>query len=180
MRRFNSLALVSACLLIGIITGSAAAVFSADGNELAEFFAAMSDGAQNGELRNSFIRVLIPNLLWPFLIFAFSFSILGIAAVPICVFSKGFLVSYSASAIIRTFGVNGIWFALISMGIPNLLYFPLLLLVSMTAVKLSLGMEKTQGIHTVRFAIAAALSAAISAHQAFIQPRIITWLLNGI
>jgi stage II sporulation protein M len=155
-------------------------MFSADGNEFADFFTAMTDGAQNGELRNSFIRVLIPNLLWPFLIFLFSFSIIGIAAIPICVFAKGFLISYSASAIIRAFGESGIWFALISMGIPNLIYIPLLILVSLTAVRLSTGMDRIQGIYAARFAIVTAIFTAIAAHQAFIQPKIITWLLSGI
>ena len=73
MKANFSLALIAAAFLLGAVTGSIIAMTVADGGELTTFFGDMVEGARDGVLRNSFWRVLLPNLLWPGLILLFSF-----------------------------------------------------------------------------------------------------------
>ncbi|MCL1820260.1 MAG: hypothetical protein FWG36_06360 [Oscillospiraceae bacterium] len=176
--KFNfSLILIAVCFLAGIILGSVFAMTIANGGDLEVFFSEMVSGAKDGVLQNSFWRVLLPNMIWPMLIILFSFSSIGLAGIPACILIKSFLISYSVSAIYRSFGVNGIWLALTSIGIPNALYIPLLVIVSM------LGLKAAGGAQVKKFSPAfhapmAGIFIGIAAFQAFLQPKIVTWLLK--
>lgn len=176
MKSSFSLALISVCFLLGAAAGSLVAMTVADSGELITFFGDMVEGAKQGALQNSFWRVLLPNLLWPALILLFSFSPFGIAGIPVCVLAKGFLISYSVSAIFRAFGFDGIWLALISVGLPNLIYVPVIVIASMLGLRVASGIQQARA---VSYFHAATLSVfvGLAAFQAFLQPRLVTWLL---
>ncbi|MCL2081275.1 MAG: hypothetical protein FWH16_04150 [Oscillospiraceae bacterium] len=174
MQKNFSLALVSAAFLIGAAAGSMTAMTVADGGELAAFFGDMVEGARDGALRNSFWRVLTPNLMWPGMILLFGFSPAGLVGIPACMLVKGFLVSYSVSAIFRAFGLDGIWLALTSIGLPNLVYVPVLVIVSV------LGLRATGGARRVSpyfHGLVLGVFIGLAAFQAYLQPRIAAWLL---
>jgi len=177
MKANFSLALIAAAFLLGAVTGSIIAMTVADGGELTTFFGDMVEGARDGVLRNSFWRVLLPNLLWPGLILLFSFSPIGLVGIPACIFAKGFLVSYSVSAIFRALGLDGIWLALTAIGFPNFVYIPALVIVSILGLRLASGDRSSRTspyFHAVIFCVFVGLAA----FQAYLQPWITTWLLR--
>jgi hypothetical protein len=177
MKTNFSLAFIAVAFLLGAAAGSLIAMTVADGSELTAFFENMVEGAKDGVLRNSFWRVLLPNLLWPGLIILFSFSRIGLVGIPMCVFAKGFLVSYSVSAIFRALGLDGIWLALTAMGIPNFIYIPALVIVSVVCLRFASG-ERSTNISPYFHAVMFCVFIGLAAFQAYLQPMITTWILK--
>jgi len=105
------------------------------------------------------------------------FSPIGLVGIPACIFAKGFLVSYSVSAIFRALGLDGIWLALTAIGFPNFVYIPALVIVSILGLRLASGDRSSRTspyFHAVIFCVFVGLAA----FQAYLQPWITTWLLR--
>jgi hypothetical protein len=96
---------------------------AADG-AVAEF---LSPLAQSAVSRPSVGLVLLNTLLYPALCFIFGFAIPGVALIPLTVFARGFLLSFTVSSFARVFGAaDGTLFSLSLFGLPLLLSLPCL------------------------------------------------------
>ncbi len=190
MNRTNpqiSLIVLAVFFLVGAIVGCIMAVVVVDPTEITDFFSMFWDSAQTVTLQNSFVGVLIGNLLLPTIIFVLGFCVLGAIAIPVCVGVKGFTITFAVTAIMRAFGTKGVWLALSSIGISSLLYIPCLLLVALFAFRASLlltaaclGSGSKQPLYGapyfVQFAMCLLVFTAVSAFNTYLQPALLSWV----
>lgn len=76
-------------------------------NELTSFFTGIKDG-NNINYLSSFFNSIITNLLYIGLIWLLGISIIGIPIIIILISLKGFIVGFSVTSIIATYGFKGI------------------------------------------------------------------------
>ena len=67
----------------------------------------------------------------------FAFWGIGLFVIPLMLLFKGFALSFSISALIKFYGINGIFSSFLSFGILNLISLPCLLLIAAPAFRLS-------------------------------------------
>lgn len=120
-------------LLCGIIVGAIAsahissdtanALTDAVSKDISQVYAALNN-------KQNFFISLWSVFKYPIFIFLLSFSVLGVAIIPVTIFVRGFSVSFSIGSIIKIFGTRGILMSLASFGINLFLSIPCLIIAS--------------------------------------------------
>jgi len=136
-----SVVFFAALLLCGIIAGGIAnSYLSADsgqalGKYISEF---ISSHSLDADPKRPFLDAIINSFKYPIVIFLLGYTVFGFASIPIIVFLKGFFISFSATAIMRTLGYQGIALALSMYGIQAFFSIPCILIIATQAMKQSL------------------------------------------
>ncbi len=119
-------------ILLSIIAGFLFYFIISDNNKLLvmdlqkDFFNSINDNKIN--YLSSFINSIISNYLYLFLIFILGFSVVGFIFIIILILIKGFIVGFSISSIIGTFGLKGILLSLLYVFPHQILFLIILLL----------------------------------------------------
>lgn len=120
-------------ILLSVILGFLFYFIISDSNKLLvmdlqkDFFNNINDNKIN--YLSSFINSIISNYLYLFLIFLFGFSVVGFIFIIILILIKGFIVGFSISSIIGTFGLKGILLSFIYMFPHQIIFLIILLLI---------------------------------------------------
>lgn len=77
------------------------------------------------------------NVIYSFLIFVLGISVIGIPIIVLCHFIKSFIIGFSLSIFIYTYGFKGILFSLIYF-IPNFFYLIVYTVLCLFAIKISI------------------------------------------
>lgn len=116
----SAASLLLLALLAGIAVGSAVGMFSLEGGQARE----LQDYVASRFPHSSFFSALLESSGGFLLLIFAATSWLGVAAVPILVFLRGYLLSCSVSAMYALYSFRGMAFALLLCGIPALLAVP--------------------------------------------------------
>lgn len=119
------LIVLPAALLCGVVAGSVSASLI-DGGVNSEILALITAAASESILLKNAWNILRLPLILSFL----GFTPLGTVLIPLAVGVKGYTFSYTVGAIIKVYGVSGIWIALSIFGLQALVLFPALILLS--------------------------------------------------
>ncbi len=127
----NSVTIIALSFLLfcGILVGSAASAYiNADtANELTNSINSLKTSALNEQ---NYFTYLWSAFKYPIIIFAFSFSVIGVLAIPVITLCKGFFLGFSIGTIMKIFGSRGIAIALSYLGINSFILIPCIILIS--------------------------------------------------
>ena len=128
--------LLAAVFICGAIVGSTcAAGLSADsGEKLADVLFGYCSAAGEGALIPSFPAILIRCLAGPMLIWLMGFTAFGVATIPVTIATKGFMLGYTLSILLRLFGARGALFALAFFSAEFFIIMPCVMIVSVFAL----------------------------------------------
>lgn len=118
-----------ALFLCGALLGAYGARFA--DQALSDYLEGWLSILKGGELSfPSFWQVLWNTVKYPLLVVFFSFSLVGVVAIPVVSAVRGFLLSFSAIVMINTYG-SGAWGLVLSvLGLGSLFSIPCLFLLS--------------------------------------------------
>ncbi len=134
-----AIAIMVIFLLCGIVSGCVAMIYSNDESILFldSYIQQYDKISRNGIEGYSYLKTLFNMCKYPTLIFLLSFTALGLLCIPCVVFLKGFFISMSVSAIVRTMSAKGIWVALSMFGVQTFITLPCILIISSIAFDFS-------------------------------------------
>lgn len=121
------LILLLICFLSGALIGFALAYFGTSSDELRSYLQDYLGVAAQGNLDFSFFSVLWDCVRWPVLVIAFSFTALGVIAIPAILLARGFLLAYTAACFAVLLGRNGLTAAAVLLAPAALIVLPVLL-----------------------------------------------------
>lgn len=169
--------------LIGIFTGCMVALRASE--ETSEYLSSYI-----GEFRGSLAdgsappvgQALLNSFLFPAVIFILSFTIFGVAGIPLLLAAKAFFLSFAVASFVRALSSGGVLLALIALGPQNIIAIPCLMLLSVQGMRSSIGVlaafsgkAKTPGGFygkrgLIRALFCALLLAAAVLIELYIQP----------
>lgn len=130
--------ILAALFLIGIFTGCFVSLRVS--GETSEYLTGYISGIVNGEaVSSSAGQAIVNSFLFPAIVFVLSFTVFGIAAIPLAVAIRAFFLSFAITAFICSFGNTGILLALGALGLQNLLSLPCLFILSAQGMASSLA-----------------------------------------
>lgn len=120
---------LSFLLFCGIIIGATASAYinSDTANELTNSINGLKALASDAQ---SYFTYLWSAFKYPLIIFAFSFSVIGVAAIPAIILCKGFFLGFSIGSVMKVFGNRGIAISLSALGISSFISIPCIILLS--------------------------------------------------
>ena len=127
--------------LIGVIAGSIFLTFieKSDQTLVKEYVSSFLDSIKNGNLNyiDAFKNTFFSNLGYSFTIFILGISIIGIPIFILLYFVKSFMIGFSISAFVFTYGIKGVIFSLFYM-IPHFINFIIYTVLLVFAIKISI------------------------------------------
>jgi len=127
--------------LIGVIAGSIFLTFieKSDQTLVKEYVSSFLDSIKNGNLNyiDAFKNTFFSNLGYSFTIFILGISIIGIPIIILLYFVKSFMIGFSISAFVFTYGIKGVIFSLFYM-IPHFINFIIYTVLLVFAIKISI------------------------------------------
>lgn len=116
--------------LLGALGGFFLAISGDFSNELRGYLMDYFQFTAQGSVEVSFVSVVWDCIRWPLAVLAFSFTALGAVAIPLLIFTRGFLLSYAAASICAILGRDGSVAALVLFWSTVLLVLPALFVIS--------------------------------------------------
>ena len=177
-----------AVLFCGVVAGavSASLIDEAASQELISLISAAMPSV-------SPYKTALTTLKLPLIIFLLGFTPLGTVFIPVFTGIKGYTLSYTIGAILKAYGVSGIWLSLSIFGFQALILFPVLILLSTQNLSVSITQAKglfksnhifTNGIFTKKhFLISGICFGALFiliVLEICITPQLITHAFNGL
>jgi len=127
--------------LIGVIAGSIFLTFieKSDQTLVKEYVSSFLDSIKNGNLNyiDAFKNTFFSNLGYSFTIFILGISIIGIPIIILLYFVKSFMIGFSISAFVFTYGIKGVIFSLFYI-IPHFINFIIYTVLLVFAIKISI------------------------------------------
>ena len=112
--------------LIGVLSGSLFFLFMNDIDQslVKDYIESFINTINEDKLIyfDTFKNTFLSNLLYSFFIFVLGISIVGLPIILFCYFIKSFIIGFSLSSFVFTYGIKGSLFSVIYF-IPNLFYF---------------------------------------------------------
>ena len=134
------LMILGACFAAGAVGGFFFSSGSGDNPELMDHLRSYFQMAgQGGGLEPSLWSSIWDLARWPLAAFLLGSTALGTVGLPILLGARGFLLSFSAAAFARMFGLPGVAASLAAFGVTALIAVPVLFVVSADAFRQSLG-----------------------------------------
>lgn len=134
--------LVTLIFMIGIVVGAMAIKLLPDAqkielaNYLKIFFSEIVKDTHNAT--GIFGSVLFNHLKMVLIVWILGFTIIGIPFVLFLIFTKGFIIGFTVGFLVNEYVLKGVAFALVSVLPHNFLAVPLLLAVSVAAIRFSI------------------------------------------
>ncbi len=134
-----SAVLLVAFFLIGVFAGCFVSLRVS--SETSDYLNGYISGIVRGEdvMLNPIGQAILNSLSLPVVIFILSFTVFGVAAIPLAVATKAFFLSFAIAAFVRSFGVSGALYAFGALGPQNLLSLPCLFILSAQGIASSLA-----------------------------------------
>lgn len=132
---------VAFIFILGIAAGAllVCRMDTGEGSELRSFVEGYTGLLQEGSAASTPLwRSFLGAFLFPALAFLSGFTLLGVASIPILLFARGFLLSFSVTSFVVVYGINGLWLALGELGIQCVLGVPCLIVVSVYGAHMTL------------------------------------------
>lgn len=127
--------------LIGVIAGSIFLTFIEKGDQtlVKEYVSSFLEAIKNGNLNyiDAFKNTFFSNLGYSFTIFILGISIIGIPIIILLYFVKSFMIGFSISAFVFTYGIKGVVFSMFYM-IPHFINFIIYTVLLVFAIKISI------------------------------------------
>lgn len=127
--------------LIGVLSGSLFFLFMNDIDQslVKDYIESFINTINEDKLIyfDTFKNTFLSNLLYSFFIFVLGISIVGLPIILFCYFIKSFIIGFSLSSFVFTYGIKGSLFSVIYF-IPNLFYFIVYTILSLFAIKVSI------------------------------------------
>lgn len=134
------LVILGACFAAGALSGFFFSGWSGDNPELLDYLLCYFQTAGQGTGVEPALWSSIWDMArWPLAAFLLGSTALGAVGVPILLGARGFLLSFSAAALVRMFGLPGMAASLAAFGVTALLAVPVLFVVSADAFRQALG-----------------------------------------
>lgn len=126
-----------------------------------------------------FMQSIKQNIIFMLVIWFFGCTILGSFFIYIAIIYKGFSIGYTIAAIIATLGVkNGVIFSFCSLFLQNLIFLPILFLLSESGIKLYANLKKNRFLNVkiefLRHTAIMLISLAFSIVTSFIEVYVST------
>lgn len=132
------LILCGALFLCGCVAGTFSSTFVSDGTTLTKFFSEYLTLSQDGTFVDpSFFSVLVNTFRYPLLVFALSFSMLGLLGIPILSVVRGYTLAFSIAVMVRLYGGDGVLLALSMFAIGTLITVPCFLVLAAQSFRAS-------------------------------------------
>lgn len=176
----SSLALLSALFLGGVVAGTVASSNVAPDSELRNYISGYLASAQSESSSAFILPALFNAFKYHFLIVVFGFTALGVVAVPIIVFLRGFFLSFAVTSFVKVLGSGGYLLTLGIFGLPFLIALPCLLILGAQAFSLAISATRGASLRKVntqfiaRIAVCAAALVLSALIEAFLTPHLIT------
>jgi hypothetical protein len=131
------LVFLTVCLLVGAMIGFAVAVTSETDEMLKDHLRLFLEQFHCVNFKPSFLSVVWDCFRWPVLAISFSFLGLGVVGLPLLLFVRGFVLTYSATCFAAAFGLGGAASAAVLLSSAALLGVPVLLILSCEGFRVS-------------------------------------------
>lgn len=134
-------------------------------------------------------RAFLDAFLFPALALLSGLTLLGVAAIPLLLLIRGFMLSFSVTAFVSVFGLDGLWLALGELGLQCILGVPCLLILSVYGAHMALRLltmartgEKNGKMFSrallIRAGICTILLTACALADAYLMPLFQHWLIS--
>lgn len=136
--QFFSLLICGVMFLCGCIIGTFSAGFVNDGTKLDAILTEYLSFYINGKsARPDFFISVLDTFKYHLTAVFLGLSVLGVIFIPVLSAARGFILSYSVSAIVRLLGGKGAWLALSVFGLRTLITIPCFFILSLYAYSAS-------------------------------------------
>lgn len=181
-------------VILGIISGSIFLTLlnqndqNSTINQIQSFFSSINDSSINNGL--AFKNSLITNIIYISLIWILGMSIIGIFLNIFLIYLKGFLIGFSVSAIIKTYGIKGIIASFIYIFPHQLINVLVIIILGIYSIMFTLNLlsliwtKKKINIKTmlkrfnIIFLFSLLLTIFSSLSEAFILPAFMKLIIN--
>jgi stage II sporulation protein M len=138
-------------------------------------------------------RAFLDAFLFPALALLSGLTLLGVAAIPLLLLVRGFMLSFSVTAFVAVFGIDGLWLALGELGLQCILGVPCLILLSVYGAYMALKLlmaargkaDNIDGNRRIfprplilRAGICAVLLTACALADAYLTPMLRDWIIS--
>ncbi len=138
---------VAVCFMLGSIIGCVLSN-NTDTTSLTQAVTSYLDGFSVGY--NSFYLFftnVLNNLKFPIIIAIFSFTVFGVAVIPLCIGVRGYALAFSITSFLRVLGLSSFKIVLLTIGISSFFLLPCLVLLSVTAIRISMVSLRVNFLH---------------------------------
>lgn len=133
-RGFSAFFLCAAGFLLGVILGVLLSGGVLEGDSASEFFSEYGKTLLAGSFDSGFLPVFMSVAWYHLLAILFSFTMLGVALIPLVSAARGFTLSFTLAALVRLYASQGIAAGMALVGFTALLSVPIFFLVSVDAM----------------------------------------------
>ncbi len=133
-RGFSAFFLCAAGFLLGVILGVLLSGGVLEGDSASEFFSEYGKTLLAGSFDGGFLPVFMSVAWYHLLAILFSFTMLGVALIPLVSAARGFTLSFTLAALVRLYASQGIAAGMALVGFTALLSVPIFFLVSVDAM----------------------------------------------
>ena len=133
-RGFSAFFLCAAGFLLGVILGVLLSGGVLEGDSASEFFSEYGKTLLAGSFDGGFLPVFMSVAWYHLLAILFSFTMLGVALIPLVSAARGFTLSFTLAALVRLYATQGIAAGMALVGFTALLSVPIFFLVSVDAM----------------------------------------------
>ena len=133
-RGFSAFFLCAAGFLLGVILGVLLSGGILEGDSASEFFSEYGKTLLAGSFDGGFLPVFMSVAWYHLLAILFSFTMLGVALIPLVSAARGFTLSFTLAALVRLYASQGIAAGMALVGFTALLSVPIFFLVSVDAM----------------------------------------------
>lgn len=184
------LSIVSFVFLLGITAGALLAYRLGPDSALDTYLQGYADLLRQGEAVGTPVwRAFMDAFLFPALVFLSGLTLLGTALIPLLLLVKGFILSFSVTAFVSVFGLNGLWLALGEMGLQCILGVPCLIVLSVYGAHMALRLlamvrgKTVSGVMfprplLIRVGICAVLLTACALADTYLTPLLRDWIIT--
>ena len=164
----------------------ASAIENEDGRTLLKTIGGYITDVENQTQSINVFNSIINNSKYFLIMLLFGMTVLGVAAIPICIAIKSFAFSFTVSVFVKLYGAKGALLAFACVGVQNLLLIPCLLIVSTEFLLISYGIinkkaaikktpEYTKQL-TIKLTICVVLIIMSVVCEIFLAPKLIEWI----
>ena len=120
--------------MLGVILGVLLSGGILEGDSVSEFFSEYGKTLLAGSFDGGFLPVFMSVAWYHLLAILFSFTMLGVALIPLVSAARGFTLSFTLAALVRLYASQGIAAGMALVGFTALLSVPIFFLVSVDAM----------------------------------------------
>jgi uncharacterized membrane protein SpoIIM required for sporulation len=186
-KSYLTIIILAVCFLAGVFAG--AFVSQRVSGDTSDYLSGLILGTYDADSYQpvSVGRALINSLLFPAAVFLLSFTVFGVACIPLALCARAFFLSFTVAAFIGAFGSSGPAVAFFSLGLQNLLSLPCLFILAVQGVASSAsvvsvfsgGARKPGGFYGRKPLFRAAVCLALCAASALLEVYLVPSLFSA-